>query len=287
MIADVPPLQGLALTRSDLEQLRRLLASLEDVLGPRLLGAYLHGSAVLGGLRARSDIDVLAVSERRLTRWEKAQMIAQLLAVSGPDPDAAPPRPLELTLVVASEIRPWRYPPEMDLQFGEWWRDEFERGELEPWPSRTNPDLAVLIRMARDADVPLSGPSATTVLDPVPGPDFVRALVAGIPELVAEIGSDTSNVVLTLARIWNGVVTGAVRPKDAAADWALPQLPAQHRSVLERARDIYLGTRDQHWEGLQAGLPSFVAAVLAQIETAEATGGLGASTVARETKGPR
>jgi predicted nucleotidyltransferase len=36
---------------------------LAAILGPRLVGVYAHGSAVLGGFsRARSDVDLLAVT---------------------------------------------------------------------------------------------------------------------------------------------------------------------------------------------------------------------------------
>lgn len=45
-------------------QIAEVLALVGEVLGPDVLGAYLHGSAVLGGLRPRSDIDILVVSRR-------------------------------------------------------------------------------------------------------------------------------------------------------------------------------------------------------------------------------
>jgi predicted nucleotidyltransferase len=257
--------EQLALTQNDLLQVQAILVALHDLLGPQLIGAYLHGSAVLGGLQARSDIDVLAVSATPLMHQQKGRMIVRLLAVSGSDPDTAPPRPIELTIVVASEVRPWRYPSAIDFQYGEWWREAFEGGEVDPRPSRTDPDLAVMITMALRADVPLVGPPASQVFDPVPHVDFVQALVAGLPGLLATLDSDTRNVVLTLARVWNGVVTGGVESKAAAADWALPRLTAGHRQVLQRARDIYLGAEEEHWEDLRGRLQPFAQAVIAQV----------------------
>lgn len=47
------------------DQIELLLAGVRDVLGEELVGAYLFGSAVLGGLRPRSDLDVMVVSSRR------------------------------------------------------------------------------------------------------------------------------------------------------------------------------------------------------------------------------
>ena len=54
-----------------------------EVFGIDVLGAYLHGSAVLGGLRPTSDLDVLVVLERRTTATERRALVEGLLDVSG------------------------------------------------------------------------------------------------------------------------------------------------------------------------------------------------------------
>jgi streptomycin 3"-adenylyltransferase len=261
----------LVLKGTDREQIAHVVETLREVLGENLIGAYLHGSAVLGGLRAQSDVDVLAVSNRQTTPDEKRRIVGRLLALSGTDSAAAPPRPVELTLVIWSEIRPWRYPPTMDFQYGEWWREEFERGELEPWGSRTNPDLAQLVTMVLLGGAALIGPSPHQVFDPVPDEDFIDALVADIGALMDDLDSDTRNVVLTLARIWSGVVTGAIQSKDGAAEWALPRLAPEHRVVLARARGNYLGTEEERWDDLQGRIRPFAEAVVAEVEAVART----------------
>jgi predicted nucleotidyltransferase len=265
-VAPFPYQRGL--TASDREQIAQVVAALQDVLGDDLIGAYLHGSAVLGGFRARSDIDVLAVSARRMNLHQKERLVARLLDMSGPDPAAAPPRPIELTIVVGSEIRPWRYPPTMDFQYGEWWRERFEGGEVEPWPSRTNPDVAVLVTMTILGDATVAGPPPVSVFDPVPRADFTEALVAGIWGLLEDVETDTTNVVLTLARIWNGVVSATVQSKDSAAEWALPRLDPEHRAVLAHARDRYLGVTDEGWNELRDQIRPFADKVIGEIESA-------------------
>lgn len=260
--------EHLPLAETDRKQIAEILAALRDVLGHELIGAYLHGSAVLGGLRALSDIDVLAVSKGQMTRHGKGRMVAHLLAISGTYPSAVPPRPVELTIVVWSQIRPWRFPPRMDFQYGEWWRDRFQRGELEPWPSSANPDLTLQVTMALLGGATLAGPPPTEVFDPVPRRDVIDALVGSIRAVVQDIDWDTRNVVLTLARIWSGVATGAVQSKDAAAEWALPRLPPEYRAVLARARGIYLGTEEEQWDDIQDSIRPFADAVIAEIEAA-------------------
>jgi len=235
------------------------VALVHDVLGREAIGAYLFGSAVLGGLKPRSDLDVIAVSARPTTREEKRRLVERLLAVSGQEGR----RHLELTIVVQSAIRPWRYPPSFDFQYGDWWRAEFQRGDLEPWSSNVKPDLAVMLTMVLLADRPLLGPPPATVLDPVPRDDLVRAMV-DLDELLLDLDWDTTNVVLTLARVWSTLATGEIRPKDEAADWARNRLPEEHHAVLDRARSIYLG-EDDLWNDLRLRVRPYVEHVVGEI----------------------
>ncbi|GGS64048.1 aminoglycoside adenylyltransferase family protein [Streptomyces violaceus] len=221
-----------------------LVQLLHRTLPDTLLGIYLHGSATLGGLRPHSDIDVLAVVRESMTHAQRRELVEELLTVSG----AEGRRHVELIVVVRDDVRPWRYPPTCDFLYGDWLREEFERGVI-PGPE-PSPDLAPLLTMVLLADAPLHGPPPAELLDPVPHEDLRRAVVAGVPELMDELDSDTRNVLLTLARIWATLTTGDIRSKDAAAVWALGRLPAEHRPVLARARAVYLGEEDERWDGL-------------------------------------
>lgn len=135
----------------------------------------------------------------------------------------------------------------MDFQYGEWLRPDFDAGRVDP-AEPYNPDLALMIEMVRRASEPLLGMPAEYVLLPVPRDDLTRALRKSISGLMDDLASDTTNVILTLARIWNTLATDSFRSKDEAADWALAQLPARYRSVLEHARAEYLGDEDSNWE---------------------------------------
>ncbi|WP_306320254.1 MULTISPECIES: aminoglycoside adenylyltransferase family protein [unclassified Streptomyces] len=243
-----------------MRQVGSVVEVLRAVLGGELTAAYLYGSAVSsGGLRPHSDVDVFAVTDGPTTHGQRARLVASLMELSG----GGEARPVELTLVRLADVRPWRYPPVCEFQYGEWLRDAYERGET-PEPG-TDPDLALLITMVRQGGVALYGPSATELLDPVPEADVRRATVAGIPELLAELESDTRNVVLTLARIWATLATGEILSKDAAADWALARLPDGERGVLAHARAVYLGEAEEEWGPLRPLLRSQAEALVAEI----------------------
>ncbi|WP_217206681.1 aminoglycoside adenylyltransferase family protein [Streptomyces sp. AC550_RSS872] len=220
---------------------QHVLPLLRRVLGDTVLGVYLHGSATLGGLRPHSDLDVLVVVRQTMTHAQRRALVEELMKVSG-----GTARPVELIVVVHDDVRPWRYPPTCDFLYGEWLRDEYERGGT-PGPE-PSPDLAPLLTMVLLANTPLYGPPPADVLAPVPHGDLRRAILAGVPELLGDLDTDTRNVLLTLARIWTTLATGTIRSKDAAADWALPRLPAEHRPVLAHARAVYVGERDERWD---------------------------------------
>ena len=167
--------------------------------------------------------------------------------------------------MVEREVKPWRYPPSFDFQYGDWLRGEFESGNLEPWPTTVNPDLATLITMAILADTPLFGPPPAQFFDPVPPGDQISAMLAGIDSLRGDLYSDTRNVLLTFARIWSTLATGVIRPKDAAADWVLDRLPEEHRPVIARACAIYLGQHPEGWDDIADRLDPHVEYVVAEI----------------------
>jgi predicted nucleotidyltransferase len=249
-------------------QIEALIRGVRDVLGDDLVGAYLHGSGALGGFRPDSDIDVVVVSTRRTTIDEKRRLIDLLLHLSGGQDSPAPGRPIELDIVLASEIRPWRYPATFDFHYSELWRQRFEDGDLEPWPSGTNPDLASAITMVLVGDRPLVGPRPADVFDPVPAADYIDAILRDTETVDDFLLWDTRNVVLTLPRIWSAIATDTVHSKESAASWALARLPEEHQPVLKLALAAYRGETQDRWDDIRPETRAYVDRVLSEIERA-------------------
>ena len=248
-------------------QAELVVALLLELLGGPVRGVYLYGSSVLGGLRPTSDIDLLAVTSRPTAERERRALIGRLLGLSGRGDLSGASRSIELTIVVEGDVRPWRYPPRMDFQYGDWWRREFTGGSFSPWES-PNPDLALSLEMVRQADHPLFGSPPAELLEPIPPADIRRAMLDGIPGLLADLLGDERNVILTFVRIWTTLVTGDIRSKDGAADWALPLLPPEHQAVLRHARAMYLGEEAEEWGDLASRVRPFVDHVIGKIDRA-------------------
>ncbi len=232
------------------EQISACIDLLVEVFGKDILGIYLYGSAVMGGLQKYSDIDLFVVANRPSTQIEKKKLIKSLLQVSGIYMKSSKP-PIELTMVVKSEINPWRYPPHFDFIYGEWFRDKFESGVLDPWTTKCNPDLAIIITQISLVSKTLFGISPHQLLCKVPNHDFINATKEVLINLNHDLFTDTRNVLLTLARIWYTVETNSIISKKEAAIWAIDRLTDADQTVMRRALAVYIGDEDENWDDLK------------------------------------
>ncbi|NLU82537.1 aminoglycoside adenylyltransferase domain-containing protein [Rhodococcus sp. HNM0569] len=210
-----------------------------------VVGIYLYGSAVSGGLRPDSDVDLLVVTRRSLDSAERTGLVQVLLDNSGwrghadRFPDAASRRPLDVTFLVLGELSPMTARPRRDFQYGEWLRDALLGGVL-PEPA-DDPDVALLLATALHRSRTLEGPRLAEIVPPVSAEVLRQASLQQVPRLVDEIAEDTRNVLLTLCRILVTLESGAIVSKDVAAQAVASRRSGHERALLHRARAAYLG----------------------------------------------
>lgn len=238
---------------------------IECHLGSTLQAIHLYGSALDGRLGPYSDIDLLVTIEAKPEETSRQALLLDLLKISAPPGKSEILRALEVTVVVKTEVVPWRYPARRELQFGEWLRKDILSGIFEP--AVIDSDLALLLMKARQHSLPLTGPAAEEFFDPVPKGDFFRALVDTLDQYVSPPNrtGDERNVVLTLARIWYSAVTGKIASKDIAAGWLIARLPVEHQSILFEARQAYLGYGEDHLASRADQTAKFIVFVKSEI----------------------
>ena len=227
----------------------RLAEHLDKTDPGGVLGLYLFGSSVAGGLRPSSDIDLLVVTERSLGLDERESLVEFLLKFSGRRATIEPGRPLELTSVVLADVVPWTYPPVCDFLYGEWLRTEFVEGHV-PEP-HANPDLAVLLTTLQQHAKVLRGPDPADLLRPVPAADLHRSAHDSLVPLLNDLIGDERNVLLTLARMLVTIDTGDIVSKDEAVRRILPGLHEPHRTLIALAVGGYLGEVQDDWSEWQ------------------------------------
>lgn len=247
------------------EEAIQILEVTRELLDSVLVGVYLYGSAVIGGLRIDSDVDILVVVNCSLSERMRRDLTKRLMLISGKIGNPDMMRPLEVTVINQKDAVIRHFPPRYDFMYGEWLREHFEKGEI-PEPTY-DPDLTILLFQARENSINLYGPKAMEVLEPVPIVDIRRAIKESLPGLIASMKGDERNVILTLARMWQTAATGEISSKDQAAEWAMSRLSGNYTSLLDIARKAYLGEHTDRWEGMEAEILSFVDHIKKSIES--------------------
>src|SRR5690606_12842746 len=137
----------------------KALSIVQKRLAKSLVAVYLHGSAVAGELRPRSDVDLLVVIDQPMTPEVRRCLASELMEVSGRypfDPDGR--RPLEVIVFLRPDIAEPPYPARCEFIYGEWLRHEYEAGESsEPV---CDPELTLVLAQSRQEAKPLVGPDA-------------------------------------------------------------------------------------------------------------------------------
>lgn len=232
------------------DQASTALPILAQCLGESLVAVYLHGSAVSGGLHPSSDVDLLAVVDTPTTFETRQRLVAALMPISSKHPaKRGGPRCLEVMVFEKSALASTERPFRSEFVYGEWLRDGFEAGVV-PEPV-ADPDFTLVLAQARPAAIALLGPAASELLPVITDAEVRHAILGALPALMGNLRGDERNVLLTLARMWRTLAVGDFVPKDVAAHWAIPRLPADAAAPLALARAAYLGTETDDWAPLQ------------------------------------
>lgn len=227
-----------------IRQAESAAAIVRELLGDGAVAAYVYGSATMAGLRRDSDIDVLVLSARQMTKRERGELARRLLPISGRWRSMAADglRPIEVTVVARPDIEPWRYPGVRDFQYGEWLRKDVEAGGAGLGPAE-DPDVGLLVTMVRQFGRTLFGPDAGMALPEIPARDLRAALLANVDAVIPGLreNDDTTNGMLTLARVWYTLETGEFVAKDTAGIWAASCLSFELGGALHDAVRVYRG----------------------------------------------
>lgn len=228
-------------------QLQAALVLVQEILSLDLQALYLHGSAVAGGLRPHSDLDILAVVDAPLSDEQRQDLIAALLSISAPHP-ATPggPRCIELVVCRLADLQRNEHPAKVEFIYGEWLRDAFKEGYLSD--AAADPEYTLLLAQPRQQAQLLWGRDVLADVPATPIEHIRQAMRDGVEPLYEGLRGDERNVLLTLARMWRTGVHGDFVTKEQAAEWAIPRLPAELAKTLEYARLAYIGKVLDRWD---------------------------------------
>lgn len=221
-------------------------AILKEILQDKLLGIYIHGSALGGALKPQSDIDLLTIIKSPLNTEERSRLLAAVMQLSGRHPaQNSDARCLEVMIFTQADLAANAFPARADFVYGEWLRDSFEAGDV-PLP-HSDPEYTLVLAQAYSEAFSLYGPAAQTLLPHITSERVKAAIRILLPSLVEGLYGDERNVLLTLARMLYTATTGQFTSKDRAALWSMVLLSEPSADILSYARMAYLGEITDNW----------------------------------------
>lgn len=224
------------------DRLARLLNDIKtacvESLGDALAGVYVHGSIAFGCFTwEKSDVDFLVVVHRPLTLDEKVKLMQPLFALN----DTAPPKGMEMSVVLLSACREFIYPTPYELHYSNAYRERCRhdlRGHCERLHG-TDKDLAAHFTVTRAIGTALYGPPAAEVFAPVPRDSYVDSLLYDAESARTDITDNPVYVILNLCRVLAYLLDGCVLSKQQGGEWGIARLPDTYHPMLQTALDAY------------------------------------------------
>ena len=229
------------------KQIDNVLIELIRLFPEDLLGVYLYGSYVKGGLKKDSDVDFLVIINRDMTKEEKRILISKIMPISKEIGEDTSLKYIELTVLNYHENENWSYPPIEEFIYGEWLREDYLNYFI---PEKNNNiDLTILLYQAKLSSISIYGENNINNLIPdVPFIDLQKAIKESSKELIKDFYGDETNVILTLCRMIVTYETGKFYSKDLAGSMIIENLSIEENNLISLAISSYKNGNSVDWE---------------------------------------
>ena len=223
-------------------EMQTLETELRSLLGENLLGIYLHGSLAQGGFQpARSDIDILVVSEQSIEPAVQRAIVEMLLRLS------KAPIPLDIYFLAKSAIFPFQQPLPYDLHYNERLRERYQallrRDEWQNELDQRDPMLSIYLAVLHAHGITLAGKPIAEMLPVVPEQILRESLITATLLARDERMQDLVSFVLNACRTLAYLREGTLISKDEGGVWGEAHLPEQYSALIHQSLALYRGDR--------------------------------------------
>ncbi len=220
------------------EILDRIKDAYEEILKDNLVGIYVHGSICLNCFNwDKSDIDYLVVVKEELSKEEKLRLMEATVRLN----EAAPPKGIEMSVVLLKYCREFEYPTPFELHFSNThlnWFNTDPQGYVERM-NGVDKDLAAHFTITKKAGIVLYGAPVEEVFGAVPKDAYIDSIKYDVEEARSSILENPMYVVLTLPRVLAYLQAELVLSKEQAGEWALENFDAGYHTLIRSALHSY------------------------------------------------
>ncbi len=218
--------------------LNKIKEAYEEILKDNLVGIYVHGSICLNCFYwDKSDIDYLVVVRDKPSDEEKHQLMEVTVKLN----EAAPPKGIEMSVILLQDCRNFVYPTPFELHFSNMHTDWF-RQDPQGYIERMNgldKDLAAHVTITRKAGIVLCGQPIKEVFGAVPTEAYIDSIKGDIEEARDTVLENPLYVILTLPRVLAYLQSELVLSKEQAGAWALQNLDGRYHTLIQNALHSY------------------------------------------------
>lgn len=218
--------------------LRQISLRYQQILGRNLVGISVHGSLAFGCFRwESSDVDFLVVTRTIPAQSQKVALIQSLLDLA----PLAPPKGLEMSLVLLADCAHFRYPTPFCLHFSPMHLAACQ-ADLDGYcrdMHGLDHDLAAHFMIARQLGFSIYGPPPQQLFGPIPRSCYLDSILRDIEGAEQEAIADPTYFVLNQCRVLAYLRNGQICSKAEGGLWGLEQLDPQWAPLIQSCLTAY------------------------------------------------
>jgi streptomycin 3"-adenylyltransferase len=193
------------------------------ILKDNLAGIYVHGSVAFGCFDwSRSDIDYIVVVNTPLSHEDKGKLIQETSSINL----SAPPKGLEMSVVLKEHCMNFIYPTPYELHFSNSHCDT---------ASGADKDLAAHFTVIKHTGMALCGEPIDSVFGDVPEADYYDSIKADIEDAGTGISRNQIYYVLNLCRVLAYKQDGLILSKETGGIWGMKNITGRYSGIIKTA----------------------------------------------------
>jgi hypothetical protein len=229
-----------------MEEYKKIIDVLSDkskeILGDNLIGVYIHGSIAMQCFNwNKSDIDILFVVKKEPCIEVKLQFMNCVVECN----KIAPPKGIELSMVLEEACREFVYPTPFVLHFSNGHIDWYQKdpiGYCQNMRGIDN-DLAAHFTITKEYGITWWGQEIDKTFGEVPREYYLDSIRYDVNDTVQNISKNPMYTILTLCRVAAYIKAGLILSKEQGGHWGCRNLPEEYSKLANEALECYQSER--------------------------------------------
>lgn len=220
------------------EILSSISENYSDILQKNLTGIYVHGSIAFGCFNwDKSDIDFIVVVNEELSHETKRKLMDFTVKLN----EQAPPKGLEMSIVLKKYCGKFQYPTSFELHFSNTHKEWYHRNPDDYCEHMhgEDKDLAAHFTIIKHAGIVLCGEPISGVFGDVPSDFYLDSIKEDILNAKEDINQNPVYIVLNLCRVAAYIKKGLILSKKQGGEWGSENLDSDYQPIIISALHSY------------------------------------------------